>query len=54
MNDEVDLLVAAWKRERPDLDVAPLEVLSRITRLARQLDIARRAAFAEQIGRAHV
>ena len=47
MNDEVDLLVAAWKRERPDLDVAPLEVLSRITRLARQLDIARRAAFAE-------
>lgn len=45
--DEVDGLVAAWRRERPDLDVAPLEVLSRITRLARQLDIARRAAFAE-------
>jgi DNA-binding MarR family transcriptional regulator len=45
--DEVDALVAAWRRERPDLDVAPLEVLSRITRLARQLDIARRAAFAE-------
>ena len=47
MRDEVDGLVAAWKRERPDLDVAPLEVLSRITRLARQLDIARRAAFAD-------
>ncbi|MEY3101210.1 MAG: hypothetical protein RL435_356 [Actinomycetota bacterium] len=45
--DEVDSLVAAWRRERPDLDVAPLEVLSRVTRLARQLDIARRAAFAE-------
>lgn len=45
--DEVDALVAAWRRERPDLDVAPLEVLSRITRLARQLDIARRAAFAK-------
>lgn len=44
--DEVDSLVSAWRRERPDLDVAPLEVLSRITRLARQLDIARRAAFA--------
>lgn len=45
--DEVDSLVAAWSRERPDLDIAPLEVLSRITRLSRQLDIARRAAFAE-------
>lgn len=44
--DEVDRLVAAWRRERPDLDVAPLEVLSRITRLARHLDLARRAAFA--------
>ena len=46
-DDEVAELVAAWRRERPDLDIAPLEVLSRITRLARQLDIARRAAFAE-------
>lgn len=45
--DEVDSLIAAWRRERPDLDIAPLEVLSRITRLSRQLDIARRAAFAE-------
>jgi DNA-binding MarR family transcriptional regulator len=45
--DEVDGLVADWRRERPDLDIAPLEVLSRITRVARQLDIARRAAFAE-------
>jgi len=45
--DEVAVLVAAWRRERPDLDIAPLEVLSRITRVSRQLDIARRAAFAE-------
>lgn len=43
--DEVDRIVAAWRRERPDLDVAPLEVLSRVTRLARHLDRARRAAF---------
>ena len=43
--DEVDDLVAAWRRERPDLDVAPLEVLSRITRLARHLDRARGQAF---------
>ena len=43
--DEVDGLVAAWRRERPDLDVAPLEVLSRVSRLARHLDLARREAF---------
>jgi DNA-binding MarR family transcriptional regulator len=45
MQDEVDRLVAAWGRERPDLDVAPLQVLSRITRLAKHLDRARGAAF---------
>lgn len=47
MEDEVDRLVAAWRRERPDLDVEPLEVLSRVSRLARHLDRARRTAFAE-------
>ncbi|PZG41530.1 MarR family transcriptional regulator [Spongiactinospora gelatinilytica] len=45
--DEVDRLVAAWRQERPDLDVEPLQVLSRVSRLARHLDRARRAAFAE-------
>ena len=44
--DEVARIVAAWRRERPDLDVRPLEVLSRVSRLARHLDIARRKAFA--------
>jgi len=44
-SDEVDDLVAAWRRERPDLDVSPLEVLSRVTRLARHLDRARAQAF---------
>jgi DNA-binding MarR family transcriptional regulator len=44
--DEVDELVAAWRAERPDLDVEPLQVLSRVSRLARHLDRARRAAFA--------
>jgi DNA-binding MarR family transcriptional regulator len=43
--DEVDGLVAAWQAQRPDLDVEPLQVLSRISRLARHLDIARRGAF---------
>lgn len=45
-HDDVDQLVAAWRRERPDLDVSPLEVLSRVTRLARHLDRARRRVFA--------
>jgi DNA-binding MarR family transcriptional regulator len=45
-HDEVDVLVSAWRRERPDLDVGPLEVLSRVSRLARHLDLARREAFA--------
>ena len=40
MRDEVDELVEAWARERPDLDVAPVEVFSRIGRLARHLDLA--------------
>ncbi len=46
VSDEVDDIVASWQAERPDLDVAPLHVLSRISRLARHLDRARRAAFA--------
>ena len=45
-SDEVDRIVDAWQQERPDLDVAPLQVLSRVSRLARHLDIARREAFA--------
>jgi DNA-binding MarR family transcriptional regulator len=47
VEDEVDRLVAAWRQERPDLDVTPLEVLSRVSRLSRHLERARRAAFAE-------
>jgi DNA-binding MarR family transcriptional regulator len=46
LRDEVDELVEAWRAQRPDLDVEPLQVLSRISRLARHLDIARRGAFA--------
>jgi len=45
LHDEVDDLVAGWRAERPDLDVEPLQVLSRVSRLARHLDRARRAAF---------
>jgi DNA-binding MarR family transcriptional regulator len=45
MEDEVDRLVAAWKSERPDLDVAPLHVLSRVSRLSRHLERARQRVF---------
>ncbi|MBC7724902.1 MAG: winged helix-turn-helix transcriptional regulator [Burkholderiaceae bacterium] len=44
-NDEVDRIVGAWSRERPDLDFAPMQVLSRVGRLSKHLDRARRAAF---------
>ncbi len=47
MEDEVDRLVAAWTAERPDLDLSALAVLSRVSRIARHLDRARRAVFAE-------
>lgn len=43
--DEVDRIVDAWGVQRPDLDFSPLEVLSRVDRLSRHLDRARREAF---------
>jgi DNA-binding MarR family transcriptional regulator len=46
LRDEVDELVARWQAERPDLDTEPLQVLSRVSRLARYLDRARTTAFA--------
>jgi DNA-binding MarR family transcriptional regulator len=45
-HDEVDRIVEAWQHERPDLDFSALQVLSRVARLARHLDRARRTAFA--------
>jgi DNA-binding MarR family transcriptional regulator len=46
VRDEVDQLLEAWGRERDDLDLAPVAVFSRVSRLARHLELARRAAFA--------
>ncbi|MDB9920962.1 MarR family transcriptional regulator [Actinomycetota bacterium] len=43
--DDVDQIVAAWQVQRPDLDVSPLHVLSRLTRVSAQLDTARAKAF---------
>lgn len=47
LTDEVDRIVAAWRRERPDLDLSPLEVLSRLGRIARHLDRYRSAVFSQ-------
>jgi DNA-binding MarR family transcriptional regulator len=44
-SDEVDRIVGAWRAQRPDLDFSPMEVLSRVDRLSRHLDRARRDAF---------
>jgi DNA-binding MarR family transcriptional regulator len=44
--DSVDGIVDAWERERPDLDFAPMKVLSRVWRLSRHLERTRRTAFA--------
>lgn len=46
MRDDVDELAEAWAAELPDLDLAPVAVFSRITRLAIHLDRTRREAFA--------
>ena len=53
MADEVDEIVAAWRRERPDLDVEPLHVLSRLDRLAGVLGERRAAIFARHGLRRH-
>lgn len=44
--DEVDRVIAGWAAARPDLDTTPMAVLSRVSRLARHLEVARREAFA--------
>jgi DNA-binding MarR family transcriptional regulator len=46
VEDEVAHLVAGWRQALPDVDVSPLEVLSRVTRLARHLERQRSIIFA--------
>jgi DNA-binding MarR family transcriptional regulator len=46
-DDEVDLLIDAWSDVLPDLDLLPLDVMSRLRRASVALDILRRAAFEE-------
>lgn len=46
LEDEVDRLVGGWRHALPNVDPSPLEVLSRVTRLARHLDRQRSVVFA--------
>ena len=39
-HDHVDLLLAQWRRERPDLDATPIGVIGRIARAERLADAA--------------
>lgn len=45
-DDAVDRIAAQWARERPELDVAPMTVVGRISRLAELLDQRLRPVFA--------
>jgi len=45
-DDRVDLILAEWRRERPDLDTTPQGVIGRLHRLAAILDRALDEEFA--------
>ncbi len=45
--DPVDRILGQWQRERPDLDVSPMGIVGRITRLAKHLERSIQEKFAE-------
>lgn len=47
MADAVDELIAQWGRERPDLDVWPMGIVGRVSRLSRVFDRQLRDFFGE-------
>lgn len=46
MADHVDLVLDQWRARRPDLDVSPMAVIGRVSRLARLVDDELRTTFA--------
>jgi DNA-binding MarR family transcriptional regulator len=44
-DDEVDLIIDAWSRRLPDVDLTPLDVMSRLRRVANRLARLRATAF---------
>ena len=45
-DDDVDLVIDAWGAAMPDVDFAPLDVVSRLRRLLPQMQRIREGAFA--------
>ncbi|SEM26516.1 MarR family winged helix-turn-helix transcriptional regulator [Nonomuraea pusilla] len=46
MADHVDLVLAQWQAQRPDLDVSPMGIIGRLSRLARLVDAELGRTFA--------
>jgi DNA-binding MarR family transcriptional regulator len=47
LRDHIDKVVANWKRERPDYDLAPVEIIGRTGRIMEYVDRALEAKFEE-------
>ena len=47
VQDHIDTVVANWKRERPDYDLAPVEIIGRTGRIMEYVDRALEAKFEE-------
>ena len=47
IQDHVDTVIAAWKSERPDYDLAPVEIIGRVARIMEYVDRALEAKFQE-------
>lgn len=45
--DPVDAILAQWQRERPDLDVSPMGIIGRMTRLSKHLERAIQEVFTD-------
>lgn len=44
-NDSVDLILNQWKQQKPDMDVSPMGIIGRISRMERLLDVRLSATF---------
>lgn len=44
-DDEVDLIIDAWSRRLPEVDLTPLDVMSRLRRVSNRLGRLRASAF---------
>ena len=47
VRDHIDTVIANWKRERPDYDLAPVEIIGRTGRIMEYVDRALEAKFEE-------